>query len=260
MAVVDIERVAGIVREVAQAEIMPRFRGLKSHQIHEKTPGNLVTEADVEAEKALARRLAEVLPGAAVVGEEGVHHDPRLLEALERPGDVWVLDPVDGTANFAHNRPSFGVIVALVRDGRTVAGWIHDPVHDVMATVEEGGGAWIGNERLHVAADGDIAGMSGSLGYRRNKRVTGAVRALWRQGSVAQDYIALAQGRLHFAYYRKLMPWDHAAGVLMHREAGGYGALLDGRPYRPVPDKPGLLLTPGPRSWQALAPLVQEGP
>ncbi len=258
MAVVDIERVGAIVREVAAAEIMPRFRRLKSHQVQEKTPGNLVTEADVEAEKALARRLHEVLPGAAVVGEEGVHHDQRLLEALERPGDIWVLDPVDGTANFAHERPSFGVIVALVRDGRTVAGWIYDPVADVMATVEAGGGAWIGARRLRVAADGDIGGMSGSLGYRRNRRVTAAVRALWRQGSVAQDYIALAEGRLHFAYYRKLMPWDHAAGVLMHAEAGGHHALLDGRPYRPVPDKPGLLLTPGPQSWRALAPLVRE--
>ncbi|MEW5727646.1 MAG: inositol monophosphatase family protein, partial [Pseudomonadota bacterium] len=135
------EAVSAIIREVAEAEILPRFKNLRASQIREKKPNQLVTEADEEAEKVLARRLTALLPGA-VVGEESVEHDPRLMDALGRPGPVWVIDPVDGTANFAHGRPRFAVAVALVVDGGTVAGWIHDPVPNRTIVAVKGQGCW----------------------------------------------------------------------------------------------------------------------
>ena len=249
----DLARVAAIIREAAEAEVLPRFRNLTAAQIREKKPGQIVTEADTEAERFLARRLTELLP-AAVVGEESVDADPDLLQALERPGPVWVIDPVDGTANFAEGRARFAMIVALVVDGSTRAGWIHDPVADRTVLAALGQGAWMGDSRLSVLPESPLAEMAGSV--KRKGPVAARVASVGRKGSAAHDYLDLVTGRLHFAHFDRLMPWDHAAGVLIHAEAGGWSGLVDGRPYRPVAERGSLLLAPGPASWRELIELV----
>ena len=253
MTAVDPALVASIIREAAEAEILPRFKNLKAGQIREKKPNQLVTEADIEAEKVLSRRLLDVLPGA-IVGEEGVEADPELMIALERPGAVWVIDPVDGTANFAHGNPRFAVVVALVIDGVTQAGWIHDPVPNRTVIAERGQGAWRGDARLKVSAEVPLIQMAGSV--KKRGRVADHVLHVARRGSAAHDYLDLVTGKLHFAHFKKLMPWDHAAGVLIHAEAGGYGAMMDGTAYTPVLHAEGqILLAPGEKSWNELAPL-----
>lgn len=146
-----ISAVAEIVREVALTEILPRFGTLKVHEIRTKThPGDLVTDADIQAELHLSRLLTALLPGSVVVGEEATHHDRAVLDRLSEDAPVWVIDPVDGTNNFAHGRDSFGVIVALVKKGRTVAGCIHDPVKNITVIGEEGAGAWCEGVRILV--------------------------------------------------------------------------------------------------------------
>ena len=166
MTVPAPEAVNAIIREATEAEILPRFKNLRASQIREKKPNQLVTEADIEAEKVLARRLTDLLPGA-VVGEESVEHAPALMDALGRPGPVWVIDPVDGTANFAHGRPRFAVAVALVVDGETLAGWIHDPVPNRTIVAIKGQGCWRaeGTTRLmlRVAEEVPLAEMCGSV-------------------------------------------------------------------------------------------------
>lgn len=251
---VDVVKVAELIREATEAEILPRFKKLGRDQIREKKPNQLVTDADVMAERMLTRRLTEFIP-AAVVGEEAVDANPALLDSLHCPGPVWVIDPVDGTGNFANNNPRFAVIVALVMDGRTVAGWIHDPVPNRTVIAEIGQGAWRDGTRLKVAAEVPLPQMTGSI--KKRGRVAEQVLHVARRGSAAHDYLDLVTGRQHFAHFRKLMPWDHAAGVLIHAEAGGCGAMLDGNLYTPVLHADGqLLLAPGQRSWDLLAPLV----
>lgn len=251
---IDVARVTAIIREVTEAEILPRFKTLRRDQIREKKPNQLVTEADTEAERALIPRLLELAPGV-VVGEEGVETDPSVLTALERPGLVWVIDPVDGTANFANNNPRFAVIVALVVDGITQIGWIHDPVPNRTVVAERGQGAWRDGTRLKVAAEVPLAQMTGSV--KKRGRVADQVLHVARRGSAAHDYLDLATGRQHFVHFRRLMPWDHAAGVLIHQEAGGFARLLNGQDYRPILDTDGqLLLTPGEKSWQDIAALM----
>ena len=246
--------VAEVIREVAQAEILPRFRHLRPEQIREKAPGQIVTDADTAAEALLVRRLAGLVPAAAV-GEEAVAADPGLLAALETDGPDWVVDPVDGTGNFVAGDPRFAVIVALVVAGTTVMGWLHDPVANRTVIAEQGQGAWLGGERLTVLPEVPLAEMAGSV--RRHPALAARVAAVGRRGSAAHDYLDLVTGQLHFAHFRRLMPWDHAAGVLVHAEAGGHGALTDGSPYRPVA-LPGsaLLLAPGRRSWDELNALI----
>lgn len=252
---VDAARVTQLIREATEAEILPRFKRLSREQIREKKPNQLVTDADVMAERLLTRRLVDIIPGS-VVGEEAVDANPALLDALHAPGVVWVIDPVDGTGNFANNNPRFAVIVALVIDGVTVAGWIHDPVPNRTVFAERGQGAWRDGNRLRVAAEVPLAQMTGSV--KKHGRVADRVLHVARRGSAAHDYLDLVTGRLHFAHFRKLMPWDHAAGVLIHAEAGGYGAMLDGSAYTPVLHADGqLLLAPGADSWRQLSQLME---
>ncbi|MBF0560830.1 MAG: inositol monophosphatase [Alphaproteobacteria bacterium] len=253
----DMNKIVEIVRDVALTEIMPRFGTLLAHEIRSKThPNDLVTEADIQAELQLTRHLTRLLPGSVVVGEEGVHHDKSIFGRLSQEAPVWVLDPVDGTNNFAHGRTSFGVIVALVKKGVTVAGCIHDPVKNITITAEAGAGAWRDGQRLKVATPVPLAQMAASLGSRECHALGLRIHHLVRFASAAQDYLALIQGEVHFAQYHHLMPWDHAAGVLMHTEAGGFNAMMDGEPYRPVESDGGVLLAPDRASWKMLRPLM----
>ena len=250
----DPDRVGAILSEVAEAEILPRFRNLTAGQIREKQPGQLVTEADTEAERAIAARLAGLIPGAAIVGEEAVAADPGRLGALDQPGAVWVIDPVDGTGNFAAGNPRFAVILALVVDGRTRCGWILDPISKRLVTAAEGGGAWMAGERLSVLSEAPLDQLAGSV--KRSGALSRRVARVGRLGSAAHDYLDLVTGRLHFAHFRRLMPWDHAAGVLIHAEAGGHGRMTDGSAYRPLPTEGALLLAPGEHVWTRLNALI----
>lgn len=260
----DRDAVIGVIREAAAAEIMPRFRRLGEGDITEKSPGNLVTTADLESERRLSRALRELAPGSVAVGEEGVERDPESLRALSREAPVWIIDPLDGTHNFAHGKPCFAVIVAYSVGGETQAGWIHDPLADVTAWAAVGEGAWMiegkDRQRLTAAAPAAISDMSGSLGHRLAKRMEGRntapARAV-RYRCAGREYMDLARGELHFARYGgSLKPWDHAAGVLIHREAGGYGALIENRaPYSPGAGvrTETLLLAPDAACWDTLA-------
>lgn len=252
----DIDVVSRLIREVAEAVILPRFRQLAEDETWEKRPGSVVTVADKEAEAALARELTALAPGSVVVGEEAVEDQPELLECILGDDPVWIVDPVDGTRNFAAGETGFAVIVAYVTGGRTRAGWIYRPTEGIMATAVAGEGAWIDGARVRVAEAAPIPEMTGSLGarLRRNTAFSGRFAGVTNTKCCAVDYLAIVRGDIHFAYYRSLKPWDHAAGHLMHQEAGGYSACLDGADYMPGKwNEDGLLLTTDREIWTTLA-------
>ena len=256
-----IDPVAAIIRRVAATEVLPRFQALSAADIREKGPGDLVTVADEAAELALAAALTDFLPGSTVVGEEGATRDTGVLDRLNRPAPVWVIDPIDGTTNYAAGREPFGMIVALVQDRRTLAGWIHLPLSDVMVTAVPGGGAWIGGNRVSLgpppppSAMRAVFTMPGKGGGARRAVAEALGRAVGSRGSmtcVAANYVDLALGRTHVALFSRLKPWDHAAGMLVHGEAGGHAAGIDGRPYVPVHQVMPFLVAPTEATWQTL--------
>src|SRR5215470_17897885 len=108
---------------------MPRYAKLAAGEVREKGPGDLVTVADEAVERRLAPELGQMLPGSVVLGEEAAAADPSRIELLDGTDPVWVIDPIDGTANFAEARGDFGVMVALVRHGEVLSSWIYDPRH-----------------------------------------------------------------------------------------------------------------------------------
>ena len=236
----DSQRVAELMRETAAAELLPRFRNLAEGEIREKRPGDLVTVADVASEQRLAIGLAKILPGVPIVGEEEVEKDPGLVDLIARPGErCWVVDPLDGTANFSKGRDVFAMIVCLIDDRRTVGGWILDVPNDRMAVALTGQG---------VTIDGTAIGSQPAK--RRPKGLIGwSVRKVLdkqlapeqrrRLGSLTsldcagREYIEMLSGTYDFNLYRRTKPWDHAAGALMLVEAGGQALRFNGDPYRP---------------------------
>ncbi len=151
-------------------------------------------------------------------------------------------------------------MVGLVRRGETLAGWIHDPVKRLTTAALAGEGAWCDGRRLAVAPGSTPDSMSGALSLRFGNRQlarriggrSNLVGSIFNFRCAGHEYLALASGKAHFAFYNRLYPWDHAPGQLIHREAGGFSARLDGSPYTPRETGGGLLLTPDAASWQAL--------
>jgi fructose-1,6-bisphosphatase/inositol monophosphatase family enzyme len=241
----DLDRIARIIRETAAIEIVPRFRMLAEGDIREKRPGDLVTIADLEAERRLMRELEAAMPGSVALGEESVAADPARLELLAGAAPVWVIDPIDGTGNFAKGVARFAVIIAHVAGGVTQAGWIYDPSSDAMVMAQRGGGAWCDGKRCRVA---DMPGqpLVGS-GYGRTEAGiraataladSGRVEAVHNRGCSGLEYMEVARGDSHFTLHSRSLVWDHAAGMLIIGEAGGVARFLDGSPYDPrVSDK-----------------------
>ena len=266
----DTQKVIDIIHETAETLITPRFRQLKDGEVREKSPGDLVTIADVEAEKHLEAELTALVPGSLVVGEEEAEDFPSVLDRLKRSDPVWVLDPLDGTRNFANSRQPFAVIVAYCQGGETLMGWIHDPLTKETVWAGKGQGCWSGENRLTLTKPPPLADIKGSLSGRAAKRlkgVKGVPSQINRVGCVGRDYMDLALGRLDFARYAfHLKPWDHAAGVLMHCEAGGASCLIKAnRPYHPdlTPDEARdagevLMLAPNKTSLEALSNFLKD--
>ncbi|HUZ72564.1 MAG TPA: inositol monophosphatase [Stellaceae bacterium] len=265
---IDLTSIAAFVRATALAEIVPRFRALAQDDIREKRPGDLVTVADVEAERALSRGLEALVPGSVALGEEGVFADPSRLELIAGDRPVWIIDPVDGTGNFAKGRPDFAVIVAYVERGATTAGWIYDPLGDVLVAARRGGGAWCGGQRLRVADAAPSEAITGSA-YGRTpagERAAQALAGSGRVGGVSNrgcsglEYVDVALGRAHFTLHSRSLPWDHAAGMLLVVEAGGVAAFLDGSPYDPriLDRKP--LAAANAEAWRLVHDIVTAPP
>jgi fructose-1,6-bisphosphatase/inositol monophosphatase family enzyme len=237
----DSQRVVDLMRETAVAELLPRFRNLSKDEVRQKRPGDIVTVADVAAEQRLASGLARILPGVPVVGEEAVEKDPSLLDLISRPGEAcWIVDPLDGTANFAAGRDRFAIIVCLVQDTAAIAGWILDVPRDRIAVAHKGGGVSFNGTTIRgEPVAGPLDGFVGykvakafdeQLGKKQRARL-GRISTLRCAGA---EYLEILSGRAHFSLYRMTKPWDHAAGTLMMREAGGGAIQFGGAPYGPT--------------------------
>lgn len=258
--------VEALLRQATRSEILPRFRRLAEGAVRTKSgPLDLVTDADEAAERVITAGLRARFPGCVVVGEEAAAAEPALLGQIAGAELCFVVDPVDGTANFAAGLPLFACMAAAVVRGEIVASWIHDPLGDDTAMALGGEGAWIQSPDGHrldlrvaapVPVDRMIAAVSWSwLAEPLRSRVTARLPRLavgLGLRCAAHEYRLVAGGHAHALLYNKLMPWDHAPGWLLHREAGGYAARFDGSDYGPHLTSGGLIVAPDRASWEAL--------
>ena len=250
----DLHQVAEIIETISEQEVLPRFKNLSVSDVGTKDSSeDYVTTADTQTEKRLTAELTALLPEAKVVGEEAAFQNPAVLDCLKEDDPVWVIDPIDGTMNFAYGRSEIGVVVALVYKGETVAGWLYNPVYRRMILGEKGCGAWYRDRRLKVAGVKDFYHMTGSVGRRVAFKDSRLPQPAW-WGCASFGYMMIVSGGAHYSAYRSkiIKPWDHAAGVLLHTEAGGYTAYVDGTGYTPVVGTNHLISAPNKDAWEYL--------
>ncbi|WP_299287209.1 inositol monophosphatase [uncultured Tateyamaria sp.] len=260
-------QVLNLVRRAARAEIMPRFRRLDAGDIDTKRDENdLVTQADTAAEAMITRGLQMAFPHALVIGEEAVSTNPKLLDGVGEAELSFIIDPVDGTWNFAKGMPLFGTMVAVCRFGQPVFGLIYDPVGDDAIMADSTSPAlWqtqSGRQRaIHTSPTKPLGQLAG---YAHIRLMPPAHRALmWSKvgdiafvGSLrcsAHEYRLLATGAVDFVLSGHLNSWDHAAGALICQQAGGKTGMLDGRAYDATVSTGYLLTASSPEVWDTVA-------
>lgn len=249
-----------LLQRVSREVILPRYRNLETSQIADKGQNELVTIADREAEIMLTEGVASLEPGLAIVGEEACDADPEIYSGLSQR--CWIIDPIDGTGNFASGHAPFGILIALAEGGETRSGWIYDPLADRFCHAHLGKGAFIDGERVAARTTGEeppIAGISTLFMQEgRREKVQEHIAPHYTLVDIprcaAEQYPRLALGTNDVSLFERTLPWDHAAGVLWLNEAGGKVARPDGSPYRVDEwERPGLIGAASPALWDALA-------
>ena len=210
------------------------FGEVQNLQVSLKGPGDYVSQADRKAEKLIREELMKARPTYGFLGEEAE-------EIVGTDGaHRWIVDPLDGTTNFLHGIPAFAISIALERNGEIVAAVVLNPATDELFTAERGGGAFVNDRRLRVAARKNLSDAVIGCGVphlgRGNhgkflielRHVMGEVAGMRRLGSASLDLAYVAAGRFDGFWERDLSAWDVAAGILLIREAGGYATDLQG--------------------------------
>ncbi|MGZ3172647.1 MAG: inositol monophosphatase family protein [Croceibacterium sp.] len=249
-----------LLREVSRKAILPHYQALAAHQIEDKAADDVVTVADHLAETMLEEGLAKIIPGLPVVGEEASHADPSVLKRLT--GDCWIVDPLDGTNNFARGEPPFGILLAMASNGEAHTGWLYEPLSDRFCVAHCGKGAFINGERVFARPSGaepPIAAISlVFLEQSRREAIRQHIAPHYTLVDIprcaAEQYPRLVLGVNDVSIFERTHAWDHAAGVLFVNEAGGKAARPDGSPYRvDEGSRPGLIGAASPALWDEMA-------
>lgn len=231
--------VAALMRDTAEKTLLKHYQRLDTDAVTNKAADDVVTIADTESEVMLAEGLATILPEAAIVGEEAAHADPAIFERLSE-SLCWIIDPLDGTNNYAVGRPPFGILIALAEKGEAVAGWIYDPLSGRLCTAHRGQGAWVNGERLTARTSGGAKPIAAiSLVFVDKSKRAALMEHIAPHYTLvdiprcaAEQYPRIGLGQNDVSLFERTYAWDHAAGVLFLNEAGGKAARPDGSPYR----------------------------
>jgi len=233
MTLPDLKHLRTLVRECAQQELMPRFADVSRHM---KMDGSVVTDADHAMQDRVEQELARHWPAYNFLGEEmPAHRHAALAEAGDE--GLWVLDPLDGTSNFAAGIPFFSVSLALMVSGQVEIGMVYDPVRDEAFYAQRGVGSWLNGLSLGTRAPLNLP-LARSIAVVDFKRLDTELAAMLGAeppygsqrnfGSSALDWCWLADGRFHVYLHGGQKLWDYAAGHLILDEAGGQAVTLDG--------------------------------
>lgn len=223
------------IRAAKEAGALLRGRLSQDRNVEFKGVIDLVTDADRAAEELISRRIQAKFPDHRFIGEEGTRG------ASDAPYG-WIVDPLDGTTNYAHAYPHFATSIALEREGHVVLGVIYDPMRDELFVAERGRGAELNGAPIHVSEEGELIRSLLATGFPYNLENRMEAVAIWnallhrcqgvrRDGSAALNLAWTAAGRLDGFYEKTLKPWDMGAGSLLIEEAGGIVTNYAGGPF-----------------------------
>lgn len=233
------EKELAVAREASQeaAGKLNRLFGRVQH-ILKKGEIDLVTEADLQAENAIIETIRSQFPQDTILSEETGHHQAA-------PERVWLVDPLDGTTNFAHGLPFYAVCIGLQVEGRAALGLVYCPVMDERFEAWDGGGAFLNGDPIRVSRTATLLESLVATGFpysvheeagsvvRRFHQVLLRVQGIRRAGSAALDLCYVAAGRFDAYWEQGLKPWDTAAAALIAEEAGGRLSDFEGKPFSP---------------------------
>lgn len=258
---INNDTIVTLLQECANEYILPRYQLLKEEEINTKSgPQDLVTQADLDVEEHLEKVLPNLLPGSVVIGEESISQGIKSLECLQDISQkIWVVDPVDGTFNFVNGRREFGIMLALVVQGRVEIGYIYDVLGEVCAIAQKGQGAYFGEQKLKVSSrESTISKMKGFINpkffpadYQDDVReAMKDFKECYSLHCSAHEYLNIANGNADFVIYSKQKPWDHLAGTLLVEEAGGFVKKWDREDYTPQDPAIGLISAASKDHWE----------
>jgi len=252
--------VEALLKNVTDKVILPRFRNLAAGEIEDKGGNDPVTIADRESEEMLAEGLEKIMPGLAMVGEEAAHADPAVLDRLS--GDCWIIDPIDGTRNFASGKPPFGILVAMSSAGEAHTGWIYDCLTGRLCIAHKGKGAFVNGEKIIARGTGEDSPVAAIsllfMDQQQREDMKRHIAPHYQLADIpfcaAEQYPRLALGANDLSIFERTLAWDHAAGALWLNEAGGVAARPDGSAYRvDEHGRKGLIGASSPALWDDLA-------
>lgn len=259
----EIVKIIEVLKKASVEHILPRYRKKSGLNIRVKTSQiDLVTQADELAEAMIYEEMTKLFPSGVIVGEEACEKDADLLTKLATSALSVLIDPLDGTLNFAQGLPLFGCMVSLLEYGKAVAGVIYDPVTDLAHVALRGGGAWIyqgeTRERLTLAGSKNVSEMTIGLSWghfpAELKPLVVKNLAAFSSGfhfrTAAHEYKLICESCVDVLCYYRIKPWDHAGGALLVQEAGGHAAHFDGEVYSPLRQTGGILVATNLKSWQ----------
>jgi fructose-1,6-bisphosphatase/inositol monophosphatase family enzyme len=252
---VETDEMLSLLKDVAEEVINPRFRSLADGEIHEKRPGDLVTDADREAEVLITAAITAAYPDAVVLGEEAYAGDPDLMGRYVGAEHAFTVDPVDGTKNFVRGSRDHAVMVGETLRGEAVRAWIWQPQHEVGYVAERGAGTYrhaAGLPARLTVPDATVDGLRGRTSRRAwiGRSLDGLEPLALTWVSCGIDYPKIVEGEADYILYASAAPWDHVPGSLLLAESGGMLGTTAGRPYAPRDvAPPGLVAAGSPTAY-----------
>ena len=246
----------------AAGEVLNQWRGKFS--VREKGKSDLVTDADLAAQKVIEEILAADFPEFEFLGEEG----PSGISRKTGSPFCWIVDPLDGTMNYVHGLPNYAVSIGLSEAGSVIAGVIYDPVYDRCFKAEKGGGAFLNNEKIEVSSaqtlDESLIAFSFPTTIAKGSpviddfiNVLTLSQGIRRLGSAALNLASVAAGQMdaYWAAFNK--PWDVAAGAILVEEAGGSVLGFNRQPFNIFDPK--IVATSTPELQEAMQSQIRHG-
>jgi fructose-1,6-bisphosphatase/inositol monophosphatase family enzyme len=239
---INNDEIKSILHDISQNIIIPKYKNLDSKDIKFKNKNNkdLVTIVDVAVEKKLQKKLNLLLPNSLFVGEESFAKKPEIIEAYNEKQYCWTVDPIDGTTNFVKGKEKFAIMVALSFGEKILQSWIYKPLTYEFSYAKLGDVSYINSKKTSINNLVDISEATGSISSKyweekyvnKMKKIKFLFKEVKSFGCIAFEYVDIIKGNRDFAILSKLSPWDHIAGILLVREAGGSDIHFDLTNYK----------------------------
>ena len=226
---INNDEIKTILYDISKNIILPKYKNLKKEDIQFKNNNDLVTIVDIAVEKELQNILNLILPNSLFIGEESFAKKPKIIEGYNENQYCWTVDPIDGTTNFVKGKEKFAIMIALSFREKILQSWIYKPLTTEFSFARLGDGAYINSKKISLTNLVSISESKGSISTKyweekyayKMKKIESLFEEVKSYGCIGFEYVDIIKGNRDFAILSKLSPWDHIAGILLVREAGG---------------------------------------